>query len=977
MAKAFDKPRYHLEERSLFDGYITPQNGPEPEKFLLLVIEADETHPFQLSVGKGRSCDVVINEPGISTFHLILEGRQTQVTVRDEPVLGEDAWQDALRDAKRSGKAPPEKMHATTEEHTLYRLRVTPHPKRIDPIYVDGTPLQSHYTIRGGERLQIGKTLLAIHITPYRPIWKKNWFWFVLIALLCLSIGLTTWYLRRPDVRRDRFLDQGISAFQQDDMESARLAFRNAIQLDNQNIQGHHYLGLIAEKQGNARKELIYFLRTLELDPHHVSALEKLARIYFLGGNLKRANAFVDRLLAVSPNNSEGLMVRAGILARMGQEERASQLAKRVLAMDSTQTDALIIISHYHEKQGELVEARRLLEEGLKTRPFGISGALRLRLAGLYRRTGDPEKAEEMLRWLLARKPDVLLYWRALAAFHAYEGNVLEAERVLREAIRLRPNDTRRYLLLADFAARRLGLEQAERILKGFITSHESDPVFRFALGEFYEKTDRLEEARKVYLKIALMAHGMEASDTARRKLAAMSATESNTGEAYQQIQAVLKEMRGRSLGNQDRDLPLLKGISALLRGDAAQAIRELSVALRTRPGMTSAHRLLAWAHYLNGSPKQARIVLTKLVDMSDGAIRDRVALGRLLAQMGKFKEAEAQFLAALEESPNHPALLKSVLQTQLARRLWPEAKETLYKLNNVVKDPAVKQYIWAIYHRARGDVEATISALQQVVKLKPNTIKPLTELVRALVLDNQFGTAKIWLKKVLRKHPDHAPALNLMGEIQLAEGHYQEAISTFEQVTTLRPDWDKSHMNLTSALLAKGDFQSAAKALWHSSTTDPKRVDLVLLLASAYERAEDVDRAITSYEVVLDRDPKNGVAANNLAMLLADHRWDTQDLGRAASLMAPFENTNNPGALDTLGWVRYRQGRLSSAKELLERALKSAPNEPGIQYHLGMVYRDLGNEEKGRALLIKAVSSQETFTGKNEAKRIITGVAQ
>jgi Tfp pilus assembly protein PilF len=65
----------------------------------------------------------------------------------------------------------------------------------------------------------------------------------------------------------------------------------------------------------------------------------------------------------------------------------------------------------------------------------------------------------------------------------------------------------------------------------------------------------------------------------------------------------------------------------------------------------------------------------------------------------------------------------------------------------------------------------------------------------------------------------------------------------------------------------------------------------------------------------------------------------------------------NSPSTADTLAWAYYYKGTYSFARDLLEEAVKTEPNDPAMQYHLGMVYSKLKDKNNAVMHLKKAVS--------------------
>jgi tetratricopeptide (TPR) repeat protein len=127
--------------------------------------------------------------------------------------------------------------------------------------------------------------------------------------------------------------------------------------------------------------------------------------------------------------------------------------------------------------------------------------------------------------------------------------------------------------------------------------------------------------------------------------------------------------------------------------------------------------------------------------------------------------------------------------------------------------------------------------------------------------------------------------------------------------------------------------------------------------LAVGLQTAGRYDEAIAEYEDMLRSTPDSLIAANNLAVLLADHRGDAASLERAATLAAMLSGSDLSQFIDTRGWISYRRGEYAEAAALLERAAAAAPDRATVRYHLGMAYLARRENEKA-AVELKAAAA-------------------
>ena len=80
-------------------------------------------------------------------------------------------------------------------------------------------------------------------------------------------------------------------------------------------------------------------------------------------------------------------------------------------------------------------------------------------------------------------------------------------------------------------------------------------------------------------------------------------------------------------------------------------------------------------------------------------------------------------------------------------------------------------------------------------------------------------------------------------------------------------------------------------------------------------------------------------------------------------------EAPTSPATADTLAWVYYNKARYASARDLLEDAVKQAPQSASMQYHLGMTYSKLGDKTQAAAHLKKA----QTLPGDAQTQKDVT----
>lgn len=145
-------------------------------------------------------------------------------------------------------------------------------------------------------------------------------------------------------------------------------------------------------------------------------------------------------------------------------------------------------------------------------------------------------------------------------------------------------------------------------------------------------------------------------------------------------------------------------------------------------------------------------------------------------------------------------------------------------------------------------------------------------------------------------------------------------------------------------ALIDKQQYRPAYNAAREMLKQDPKNVAALSLLTSVADSLGYDDESLQAAETWLKLEPENPEALNSLGYFLANKNMrltEAEQLINKANTIKP----NTPYIMDSMGWVAYRQGRLSDALPLLKQAVIMEPHED-VLTHLGEVLWQNGEHE-------------------------------
>jgi tetratricopeptide (TPR) repeat protein len=207
--------------------------------------------------------------------------------------------------------------------------------------------------------------------------------------------------------------------------------------------------------------------------------------------------------------------------------------------------------------------------------------------------------------------------------------------------------------------------------------------------------------------------------------------------------------------------------------------------------------------------------------------------------------------------------------------------------------------------------------------------------------------------------------------------GKVEEALAEADQAVQLSSAENRVHFRLLRIeILRLADRNESAlsecKALLHD-TSDLKDVrDIHYALSGVYSALDDQALAERELRLILEAQPDDPPANNDLGYMLADQNKNLEEaerLIRHALAMDGADTTPSPEAdqpnaayIDSLGWVLYRRGQFAAACTELERAVKlpDGAGDPVVWAHLGEVYCHMNQLSRARQVWQRAIRLYE-----------------
>lgn len=760
--------------------------------------------------------------------------------------------------------------------------------------------------------------------------------------------------------RKARYMEKGESYLTERNYEKARVEFRNALQIEPNDVEARYQLGRVSEKLNNPREAVGHYQAAIDLDSNHVPSRAALARLFLLGGVPDRAMELVLPGLTQDPQNPQLLTVRGAAKAQLGDVPGAFEDAEAAVKLAPNDEYAIALLASLYRQNARSDKAIELVTAGIERVPASVD--LRVVLADLLLAHQKMPEAEAQLQKVIELQPEDLSHRYRLARFHMLTKNVPEAERTLREAIAAQPASVEAKVALADLLAVHGSVEKAEAQLKQFAAEEKDGASMQLALARFYESQRKPDAAQGVYREVIKDEKTRPDGLTARNRLATLLLQQQDVKGATELIDEVLKE------NPRDNDALVLRGNLALARGDAPAAIADLRSVLRDQPNSVLVMRALARAHLQNNELALAEETLRSAVQSNPGDTAVRLELSQLLTQSGRPEQARPVLEQLVKESPSDIATLEALFRVQASLKDLTAARATADSIQRVRPDQPLGWYLEGAVDESEKKYDAAEISYVRALQIQPSAGEPLTALVRVDAARKQIPKAMARLDKVIAEQPDNAIARNLKGELLASQGELAAAATAFNAAIAKAPQWWMPYRGLALSHLAGKRNEEAIQAL-ELGLSKTGAASIATDLAALYERLDRPDDAIRVYETLVSREPGSVAAANNLAMLLVSYRSDPTSLERAEQLAGKLDHVTEPSILNTRGWVKFKRGEFQESLALLQQAVDKSPESPLMRYHLGMAQLKTGDRASAEKNLEAAVRSGRPFHGAKEAQ--------
>jgi tetratricopeptide (TPR) repeat protein len=746
------------------------------------------------------------------------------------------------------------------------------------------------------------------------------------VAAVCVLAALFTGCSHDPNVRKQKYLESGQRYFDKGQYREAEIQFENAIQVDSRFADAHYKLALAAMKLQQWPAAYQELLTTVQIQPDQYAAHLDMANLLILNRQFSDAKEHLDLLAQKQPDNPDVYIARANYYAATNNTTAALADMQKALQLDPSRSDSYLNLAllQLHGQQWDAAEVN--FKKAVELSPKSTNALVSL--GNFYQTRGRFPESEQMFRRAIDSAADDPNPRLSVAALYMAENKPGQAEEFLRQSKKDFPNNSVGYRMLGDFYFANNQLDKATAEYAALYQDHAKDMVVKKNYIQLLILKDRLDDARKLNDEVVKAKPDDPDAQVYKGEIEIRSG---KANDAVNTLQAVLKN---------DPDNPVAhyqQGLAFDQLGKTNQAEKEWRDAVRLRPEIVEAHRALAGVAIHRGDPGGLAQEADQIIAFQPGA-PDGYLL-RAVAEIDRkqYSTADDYIHRSLEKEPNNPAAYVQLGNLRMAQNQLAEAQK----------------------------------AYQQALDQDPNWTDALGGLLNVDQAQKQPDRAIARLKTQLSKYPQNVRFHIWLGALLEEKKDLAGAEQEFKQASDLDKKNGEALARLGMVRNERGATDQALQTYLDGSKINPREITFYQLAGDIYMNKQDWDRAKQQYGKVLEIQPDNPYASNNLAYVMLQQGGNL-DMAFEMAQTARKSLPDNANAADTLGWAFYQKHVYTSAINLFKEAVKKEPDNPLFNYHLGLAYAKTGQAGLAKQQLDRVVKIKPNFPEVDELRRAV-----
>ena len=606
-------------------------------------------------------------------------------------------------------------------------------------------------------------------------------------------------------------------------------------------VMGHYYAQefQITSHSDDANKGIDFLKKAFTLDPSSRQIGDELAEIYYQSQRIRDAVTEANSILARDPDNLPARRLLARIYVRTlgdltntsGQRDtlaHASDQYREILRLDPTDTDAALWLARLYRLQNEHEKAEAVLRALLAREPANENGVEQL--TQLLLDEGKSQEAVSSLQALLQRAPTPRL-WELLGDAYNQIHDLPNAEQAYRKAADAQPDDINHHKELAQTLLTEEKYPEALEQYQRLTQMDSDDPDNYLRLAEIFRQLKQLDRAEQnvllakqrapnslevTYYEASIYEDEGRLDDSIRVLSDAVTAvkTESEFTPSRRRTLAILYQQLGQLYRETSNYTAAVNTFEEMLRLGTEEDRRARVMIIDTyREARDISKALDAARKAADAYPKDRPILMSQALLLGENAQAD-LAVSHLHALLdGSAGDFEVQL---------------DIAQVYEESKRWAEAEQAIHAAQKIQPDSSGKEMssflMGAIFERQKKYDQAE-EEFRKVLNVNPRNASTLNYYGYMLADRGiRLEEAADLIKRALADDPNNAAYQDSLGWAYFKQNKLDEAEGLLRKAAT-RESHDPTILSHLGDVYAKMGKDSLAEAQWQKSLNEWHRV--------------------------------------------------------------------------------------------------------------------------------------------------------
>ena len=380
-----------------------------------------------------------------------------------------------------------------------------------------------------------------------------------------------------------------------------------------------------------------------------------------------------------------------------------------------------------------------------------------------------------------------------------------------------------------------------------------------------------------------------------------------------------------------------LLGIAYKSKGEFEKVISSFEKAWKLNNRYLPVMVYLGEVYIQQGLFDKAKAVLENVLVQDENYTRALVGLGQVLMQQGNSEAAIEKYKKALQAQPSANQI-NFLISSAYASLGDMESSQEYSAKKGIVQAQMYDPIIIALYEESRsysyyndkaiqayksGDFKNSEILANKAREYDPDSPYPKVTLANIYTSTGRTQLAVEIMELAVKENEDIPSFKYILGVIEEINGNDDKSIQWYESVLKLDPYHKQAILNLTNALMRKGDFDNALLQLQMLKNLDPEDPNIFHKQASIHAHQKKCKQASAEIYQAVKYQPKNFAFLLTLVKIAVHCPVEKQVLSDALNAARNiYQFSQNIYVVETLAMIEAKNNNFEEAVDYQAQAI-------------------------------------------------------